>query len=278
MALALLGPAAGLVASGLRVAGDAPLPTIESVLPELRNTRRANPELFGRYYFRQRITSRDRDDDGMVRKTTVRDYDVRPNAWGAPAEWVLVQVDGKPVPRAQVDKNRKDNQRRWQGTAEKLARLRRQAAERQLEVEEAIDEVFRVIDARIVGRVEHAGLPTLEIAFEPRPKAAAKTQIGKLFRKTAGRVWISEDDYQLVRFEGELVDTILYGWGLVARLHRGSRLEFERRLVDDAVWLPANYHLQGSVRRLLFSRDRFDRQSEFFEYERVDAPASGQSR
>jgi hypothetical protein len=281
----LLGPAAVafvlvalLGASGGAPSTDPTLPAPEDLLPRLRDSLRANADLFGPYRFRQRITSRERDPDGAVTRTTVREYEVRPNAWGAPAEWVLLRVNGTRVPRARIEQGRAKNRERWNVSPEKLARLRRQAAAEQAEIEEAIDEVFRIVEVRVVGRATQAGRSAIEIAFEPRPELDAKTSFGKIFHKARGRVWVDEADGQLVRFEGEAFDTIVYGWGVVARVHAGTRLVLERRLVDDEVWLPASYHLRGSARMLLFKVNRFDRRSEFFEYERTDAAATAAAR
>lgn len=257
---------------------DQSLPDLQDLLPRIRATLRADADLFSRYRYRQRITSRERGPDGAIVRTTVREYEVRPNAWGAPAQWVLLRVDGRPVPRARINESRRKNRERLEGSPEKIARWRRAAAEQQAEIEKAIDEVFRTVDARSVGRVMRNGHAAIEIAFQPRPDADATTSIGKLFRKTRGRVWVNETDGQLIRFEGEAIETILYGWGVVARVHAGTRLEFERRLVDDEAWLPASYLLQGSARMLLFKVDRFDRQSEFFEYQRIDATATASAR
>ena len=50
-----------------------------------------------------------------------------------------------------------------------------------------------------------------------------------MMRNFSGRVWISESDHELARVEVEAVDNVSIGLGLLARLHKGSTLSFERR-------------------------------------------------
>ena len=68
-------------------------------------------------------------------------------------------------------------------------------------------------------------------------------------RNFSGRVWISESDHELARVEVEAVDNVSIGLGLLARLHKGSTLSFERRKVNGEAWLPASarYSISGRI-------------------------------
>ena len=60
--------------------------------------------------------------------------------------------------------------------------------------------------------------------------------------------WISESDYELVRVEIEAIDTLSFGLGLLARVHKGTVATYERRKVNDEVWLPAEVTWTASAR------------------------------
>jgi hypothetical protein len=62
------------------------------------------------------------------------------------------------------------------------------------------------------------------------------------------RAWISEADHELVKLEAEAVDNVSFGFGVLARLHKGAHLSFLRRKVNDEAWLPAVATYQGSAR------------------------------
>ena len=77
------------------------------------------------------------------------------------------------------------------------------------------------------------------LAFRPKPGVDPAGRAGKILVKFAGRAWIDEEDKQLVRVDAELVDTLSFGLGVLARLQKGSRASIIRRKVNDEIWLPA---------------------------------------
>ena len=87
-------------------------------------------------------------------------------------------------------------------------------------------------------------------------------------KRFRARVWVHEFDYQLVKVWLEAVDDVTYGWGLVARLHRGAIVTYERRKVNDEVWLPARMEIAGSGRTLVFRGFQLDAITEWSDYKR----------
>ena len=77
------------------------------------------------------------------------------------------------------------------------------------------------------------------------------TDDGKIMRKFKARAWLSESDYELVRAEIEAIDTLSFGFGLLARVHKGTVATYERRKVNNEVWLPAEVTWTASARVLL---------------------------
>lgn len=79
-----------------------------------------------------------------------------------------------------------------------------------------------------------------------------------------------------MRLEFEVIDTVSLGWGLLARIHKGTRLRFERRKVNGEVWLPAEAEYTVSGRLALFKRVRARAVSQFANYRKfvVDTDAT----
>jgi hypothetical protein len=75
---------------------------------------------------------------------------------------------------------------------------------------------------------------------------------GDWMKKVRVRAWVSEADYQVVKAEAEVIDDITVGWGIIGRLHKGSHGMFERRKVNDEVWLPLRERFTATGRSLLF--------------------------
>ena len=103
------------------------------------------------------------------------------------------------------------------------------------------------------------------IAFAPKAKPAPKTDDGKLMGKVKGLAWVSEDDYQLARVEIEVLADIGYGLGIVGKLYKGTTASYERRKVNDEVWLPAELRIKATGRALIrkFDVDSVVRYSDY---------------
>ena len=118
----------------------------------------------------------------------------------------------------------------------------------------------------MIGREELEGIPVIALKFEPRPEYKPKTQEGKILAKVQGKAWFSEEDKELVRIEAGLLGNLSLGLGFVIRLNKGRRLTFQRRRVNDEVWLPAEAHFAGTGRLLLFKGFRIDQETVYSDY------------
>jgi protein involved in temperature-dependent protein secretion len=87
-------------------------------------------------------------------------------------------------------------------------------------------------------------------------------------KRFRARVWINEADYQLVRVDLEAIDDVTYGWGLVGRLHKGAKITYERKKVNDEVWLPARLRIIGTGRAVVFRTFAIDSTTEWSDYKK----------
>jgi hypothetical protein len=77
---------------------------------------------------------------------------------------------------------------------------------------------------------------------------------------------VSESEYEVVSLEAEAIDTASFGLGLLARVHKGSRVVFERRKVNGEQWLPASATYSASARVMLVKVMRLGGTLEFSNY------------
>jgi hypothetical protein len=131
-----------------------------------------------------------------------------------------------------------------------------------------IDDILNVFDIRMTGREQISGHSTIALDLTPKPKAKPRTRSGKVMQHFTARAWISESEYELVRIDVEAVDSISFGLGLLAKLHRGATASYERRKVNGEAWLPAKMTYAGSGRLLMVRQLRLAGYSEFFNYRR----------
>jgi hypothetical protein len=257
-------------------AQDKPLPDLESFLRDVRKTLRSDRVLLSQYTYVEKNTENRLDKQGRVTKTEVEVREVYPSIEEDLSYERLVSKNGTPVDAKELQKKDLEQQNKvleWtrkverETPADKAKRLAKAADERRKE-DEAIDEAFRLYSFSMKGREVVDGRDAIVIGFRPRPDFNVKTDGGKILKKVAGRGWVDERDHEVVRIEAELIDTISIGLGMLAKLNKGARAMFRRRLINGEIWLPAEAHFTGSARVLLLKGMRIDAKNEYSDYKK----------
>jgi hypothetical protein len=269
-----------LVAGSLSVVGAqapapvAPLPDQASFLQETRSALQNGRQLQSQYTHREKRTEVRVGDEGEVIGKSVKVFDVYPTPAGADAYRRLISVNGIPVDREkleQTDRERRNallecsRQLERETPSQREQRLRSEAESRRKE-NETIDDAFRLYDFRIIGRERIDGYDAILVTFSPAQGVTPRTTEGKLLQKFSGRAWVAESDHQLIRFEGESIDDVSMGFGLLARLYKGSHVVFQRRKVSEGVWLPSELRYSGGGRVLLVRKLRVEGIREYSDY------------
>ena len=87
-------------------------------------------------------------------------------------------------------------------------------------------------------------------------------------KRFRARVWIHELEYQLVKADLESVEDVTIGWGLLARLRKGTNVTLQRTKVNDEVWLPATLRVIGTGRTLIFRGFKIDSLTQWSDYKK----------
>jgi hypothetical protein len=111
--------------------------------------------------------------------------------------------------------------------------------------------ILQALDFQLVRREVIDGYSTLLLSFKPRVKYKPTDDVTKILYHTEGRVWVSEDDYEVVKIEAHVIDPISFGLGLLAKVQAGSMGVFEWRKVNDEIWMPSKEDFTAKVRILL---------------------------
>jgi hypothetical protein len=265
-------------------AQDRPLPELQPFLTEVR-ARLESDDVRQRDYTyvetQRRITL-----DGAGRPTressrVVESYPGLPgqNRWDR-----LIEEDGRPVPSADLRKKDADRQKKAEQYVERLERQTdadRAKASRawdrdRRERADLVDDIFSTYALAMLGRETVAGHGAIVFSLTPRAAAKTKTRDGKFLRYFKGRAWVSESDFELMKLEVEAVQNVSMAMGFLARVHKGTTASFERRKVNNEVWLPARAQYTVSGRILLLKRLRESGISEFANYRKfsVDTTTS----
>ena len=255
-------------------AQDRPLPDQDAFLRETRKHLQTDTSLQSSYVYVETRREQKLNGQGRPTETSVKVYESNPGLPGEGRWERLIAENGRPVPAEELAKQDRERQKKGEALARRLAaqpvneraRQERDQGERRRELEEAVGDIFIVFDIRMLGREAIEGHDTIAFSLTPRPNAKPKTREGSQMRNFAVRAWVSEQDYELVRLDAEAVDTMSIGFGLLARLHKGARLSFLRRRVNEEVWLPAIFSYSGSARVGLVRTLRRSGTSEYSAY------------
>jgi len=87
--------------------------------------------------------------------------------------------------------------------------------------------------------------------FTPKPDAEPETREGRIAKSFSGSIWVDEVAREVIRIDAKAVDTISFGFGLVARLNEGSTVTLHRQPIENGLWLPTSIRFAGEGRALL---------------------------
>ncbi len=258
------------------------LPELDSFLARIKENLRSDRLLLSQYTYKEKETEHHLDKKGKVKKTEVRVYEVYPSLEEDMTYRRLISKNGELIEDKKLEKQDKKHNKKVEQRARKLAKEKTSDRERRLakETEEeqkeqdTIDELMQIYEYSMLGRETIDGHSTILLRFTPVHGYKPKTDDGKMLKKFRGRAWFSEQDYQLVQVEVELIENIRFGLGLVARLHKGAQLVFKRRRINNEIWLPAEAYAAGSARVLLLKVFRIEAVSEFSDYKKFTVASS----
>jgi hypothetical protein len=264
-------------------AQERPLPEVEPFLKEVRKHLERDQQRQSGYMYVETRHELKLDKSGKSTKETVKVFESYPGLPGEDDRWErMISEDGRPVPTDELakhdrerEKKAQDYVRRFTKDPEKVQQEQQRELDKQRrESTEVVDEIFRVYDVRMLRRESIEGHDTIAMSLTPRPDAKPRTRDGRIMQKFNVKAWISEQDYELVRVDIEAMDTVSLGFGLLARVHKGTRASFQRRKVNDEIWLPASASYTASVRVALFKVFRVGGTSEFSNYKKFTVGTS----
>lgn len=268
----------GLLLVGTAAAQDRPAPSGVETLPDyetfaakVKEHLATDEERQSGYVFLERRTEQKLDGSGRVTGETVKVYEVYPGLEGEDRYRRLIEENGKPVGAARLAKQDRERKEDVDDYARRITSpAAREKHAREIERERrryraAVDDLFRIYRIEMIGRDRLDGHDTIVATLVPNG-VKPLTDDGRIMTHFRARAWVSESDYELVRVEIEAIRDLSFGMGLLARVHKGTTATFERRKVNNEVWLPARATWTGSGRVLLVRRLRLRGVSEFSAY------------
>ena len=155
----------------------------------------------------------------------------------------LVEHNGAPPTPNEARKQMEKLVKRQQETkAEREARLENEKEDRAF-----VNEVVEAFTFRLVGEDVINGRPAYILDVTPRPGYEARTKRAKMFSKVAGKLWVDKQDFGWPKANGCVIEPFFMGF-VVARVQKGSQIEFTQTRVADGVWLPSRVRINAHAK------------------------------
>ena len=244
---------AALVLSVPVAVQERPLPDQTTFFAAVRENMARSARMQDAFAYKERRTQLHTNPFGRLGTGGTVVYEVTPLANGPGFTRRVLERDGKAVVNGEVDR-----------IGERRNRTRDRA-----QSPSAIDDTLSVLDFSTDRRETVGGRPSIVIKFTPKANARPRTREGRLARSFAGEIWIDEQAQEVMRVEAVAVDSLSYGYGIVARLGEGTRVTLVRERIDDEVWLPVSIRFKGEGRAMLLRKLHIDFAVEWFDYTRA---------
>lgn len=235
---------------------------------------RANYKIERDYTYVERDEENKLDGNGEVKSTEAKTFEVM-ELYGEQVRR-LIEKDDQPLSAKETAKEEerieKVTGKRRNETEEERAKRHAEEEKQREKNREFVGEVADAYDFQLVGSEMLDGRDTWVIAGEPRPGFRPRLKEAEILPRFHGRLWIDKAEFQLAKMDVEALDTVSFGW-VLARLHKGTRLAFERTRINEEVWLPRHLTFKLDARvALLKGYNERDEQS-YRDYKKFRATA-----
>ena len=247
------------------------LPDRDTFLREARQALARSQEVWHRYAYLERRTDVHMNPFGRMGTGDTRLLEVRPAANPLLTYRRVIQVNGVPVPPAELARQDAEHRARvarherespdsaeHQRNDDLLARRRAQML---------IEDVLNTLQFDLVRRELRDGRPAIVVSFAAKPNARPMTREGRIGKAFKGNVWIDEALREVRHLEAVAVDDVSFG-GFIAKMYAGTEAVVDRQEIEPGVWMPMRVTLTGDI-RALFRRARIEYLVEWFDYRRV---------
>ena len=226
-----------------------------------------NFQLARNYTCEQREVEKELDKNGNVKSQKSKIYDV--GVYYDEVYSRLIQVNDKPL----SDKEEKKEQekldkltakRKNESEGERRKRLEKMEKERQ-EGRAFVRDVLNAYDFTLTGEELVNGRTAYVIDAKPRRDFHPTQPHADILPKLQGKMWIDKQDYGWIKTHVDVIDTISFGIFL-ARVHKGTQIEFEQTRLNNEIWLPSRIYLNGNARIALLKNYTFQQEDTFSKY------------
>jgi hypothetical protein len=114
------------------------------------------------------------------------------------------------------------------------------------------------------------------VDYRPNPGFNAPTVLSEGLTGLRGRVWIDPATKEIVRMDGEIFHDINWGWGILAHIYPGGKVDLEQSEASGARWNLTHFHEQVTVKALMVKTMNVHAEVESMDFQALPGPMSYQ--
>jgi hypothetical protein len=255
-------------------AGQAPdLPPRDSFLREVREGLSRSQEIWHRYAYKERRTDLHLNPFGRMGTGDTRVFDVRPSPNPKLTYRKLIELNGAPLPKHELDRQDAEYAARARRIAnddespDTTGRRRSEDLLARRRAQMVVNDVIATLQFEIARREFKDGKALIVVSFAPRTNARPTTREGKVARVFRGEIWIDEASREVTDVRAVAIGDVTFG-GFIAKIYQGMAATIDRQDVEPGVWMPTRLTLRGDV-RAVFRKTRVDHVVEWFDYRAI---------
>jgi hypothetical protein len=121
----------------------------------------------------------------------------------------------------------------------------------------AVDVIKLMPDAMLYsyapGQPQTPNASDLEVVvdFAPNPAFHPPNLYSEALLGLRGRIWIDSQTKQIVRIEADIFQSINWGWGMLAHIYPGGKVDLEQTAASGLRWNMTQFHEQVTVKALM---------------------------
>jgi hypothetical protein len=100
----------------------------------------------------------------------------------------------------------------------------------------------------------NGGAPEIVLDYKPNPKFVPPSTQAQALTGLQGRVWIDAKSHYVVRMEGTIFRPVNFGWGMLAHIYPGGKVEMNQTDVGGDRWIFTDFSMDLSVRALMVKK------------------------
>jgi hypothetical protein len=114
------------------------------------------------------------------------------------------------------------------------------------------------------------GAPEIVLDYQPNPKFVPPNTQAQGLTGLQGRVWIDAKTHYVVRMEGTIFRPVNFGWGMLAHIYPGGKVEMSQTSVGDNRWIFTDFSMELSVRALMVKKLDIHSSAKTSNYQKLD--------